>query len=386
MRYQQVGDWHLSRLGLGCYGLSGAYGVVDKAAFERTIRTAFDQGVNFFDTAQGYGEAEAFLGRVLAPIRDHVFIATKLSGEDGKPDLSAGAVRKACLASLERFQIEVIDLYQIHFDDPHTPVAETVGALNSLVAEGLIRRYGVSHLTVERVKAYAQTGNLFSVLMEFSPVARTAAQTLLPICDKHKLAGIAFSVTGRGILSGQYSAAHVFDAGDIRRMDPLFRYDCFDSAQRIREFMACLGEGYQATAVQIGIAWVLAHPQITCALTGTSSPEHLAENLAACEIELSQEDLDALNQFLDDEDAQLADAQSETIRKILREPLAADPERAFNDLVYVLETITSLGYVGEDEVMAVFMELFVLRERLDDRVQRKLVGIQDIIRGLMIRD
>ena len=383
MRYQQVGDWALSRLGLGCYGLSGAYGDVDEVGFERTIRAAFDAGVNFFDTAEGYGSAEGFLGKVLAPIRDQVYIATKLSGESGAPDLSTAAVRAACQASLIRLGTDMIDLYQIHFDDPHTPVLETVTALDDLVEEGLIRCYGVSHLPVSRVREYAETGQLFSILMEFSPVARTAAQTLLPICSEHSLAAIAFSVTGRGILSGRYSAEHVFTGGDIRRMDPLFKYDSYNSAQRVRETLAQLGEGYGATAVQMGIAWVLAQPQVACALTGTSSPVHLAENLAACEIDLHRDDLETLNQFLDAEDARLAKEQAVTIRNLLGEPLPTAPETAFNDLVYVMETAVTLGSVQEDEVMAVFLELFALRKTLDEHAQRKMRGIQAVLREMI---
>ena len=384
MRYQQVGDWNLSRIGLGCYALSGAYGAVDEVEFERTLRTAFDMGVNFFDTAEGYGGAEAFLGKALAPIRNQVYLATKLSGESGVPDLSTAAVREACQASLKRLGTDVIDLYQVHFDDPHTPVLETVSALDGLVEEGLIRRYGVSHLPVERVKAYAQTGQLFSVLMELSAVARTARQTLLPICAEHNLAGIAFSVTGRGILSGQYSEAHVFDEGDIRRMDPLFKRESYASAVRIRAFLARLGEDYQATAVQMGIAWVLAQPGIACALTGTSSTAHLAENLGACEIDLAQEHLDALEGFFADEDARLTAAQAETIHKLLTEPLAEEAETAFNDLVYVMETAVKLGMVPEDQVMPAFMALFALRHTLDEDARHKMAGIQRLLHDLLL--
>jgi aryl-alcohol dehydrogenase-like predicted oxidoreductase len=386
MKFHTVGDWRLSRIGLGCYGLSGAYGAIDKVGFERTLRAAVEMGVNFFDTAEGYHNAEAFLGRALAPVRDQVYIATKLSGTGGQPDLSAGAVRSACQASLGRLGTEVIDLYQIHFDDPRTPVLETVAALEDLVDDGLIRGYGVSHLPVDRVLVYAEAGALFSILMELSPVARDALDTLLPICDDYNLAAIAFSITGRGILSGRFSAGHAFEVGDIRRMDPLFKRERFDSALRVREQLAMMGEHYDATAVQMGIAWVLAQPHVACALTGTSSPAHLAENLAASEINLAQEHLDTMNAFLVEEDARLAANQQVTIRHILETPLAADPETAFNDLVYVMETVVSLGIVGEGEVMPTFMELFSLRGALDENTWRKMQGIQQYLRGMLISD
>ena len=386
MRCSRIGDWRLSQIGLGCYGLSGAYGAVDEDEFERTLRTAFEGGVNFFDTAEGYGDAETFLGRVLAPVRDQVYIATKLSGESGAPDLSAPAVRSACHASLERLQTDVIDLYQVHFDDPHTPVLETVTALEALVEAGLIRRYGVSHLPVERVREYAAVGDLFSILMELSPVARRAIQTLLPICAEHDLAAIAFSVTGRGILSGRYPEDHVFEDDDIRRMDPLFKRERFTSAQRLRQYLAELGEKYAATAVQMGIAWVLTQPHVACALTGTSSPAHLAENLAASEIDLEQEDLAVLNRFLDDEDARLAAVQRVTIQRILDVPLAEDPEAAFIDLVYVMETAVMLGNARESDVMSAFRELLVLHKALDANALRKMAGIQHLLRGMIRRE
>ena len=383
MRYTQLGDWRLSRIGLGCYGLSGAYGPVDMDQFEVTLRTAVEQGVNFIDTAEGYGEAESFLGRILAPIRDRVIIATKLSGTGGQPDLSAAGVKRACRASLQRLQTDVIDLYQVHFDDPNTPVLETVDALESLVEGGLIRRYGVSHLPVARVLEYAEIGNLFSILMELSPVARSATQTLLPICTEHNLAAIAFSVTGRGILSGQYTPGHCFAEGDIRRMDPLFQRERYTSAIRVSQYLDALGQNYEATAVQMGIAWVLAQPQVACALTGTSSPVHLAENLAASEIDLDQDDLAALDRFFNEEDARLAADQRVTIRRILEEPLPENPEMAINDLVYVMETAVMLGAAQESDLMTVFRELLPLRKQLDANTLRKMTGIQHLLKEMI---
>lgn len=390
MRYTQVGDWRLSRIGLGCYGLSGAYGPVDEDQFEITLLAAVEQGVNFIDTAEGYGEAESFLGRIIAPIRDRVYIATKLSGTGGQPDLSAAAVRRACHASLERLKTDVIDLYQVHFDDPRTPVLETVDALESLVEAGLIRRYGVSHLPAARVLEYAEVGDLFSILMELSPVARSSTKTILPVCTEHDLAAIAFSVTGRGILSGRYPQGHCFAGDDIRQMDPLFQRERYTSATRVCEFLDTLGKKYDATAVQMGIAWVLAQPQVACALTGTSSPVHLVENLAASEIDLEQEDLQTLNRFLDKEDDRLAAEQRLTIKRILDAPLAEEHETAFTDLVYVMETAVMLDAARELDMMAAFRELLALRQAQDSelctsKARRKMLGIQHLLRG-MIRE
>ena len=385
MDFRSFDDWRLSVIGYGCYGLSGAYGPVDEEAFSRTIRAAFEQGVNFFDTAEGYGGAEAFLGKAVAPFRDQVYIATKLSGESGSPDLSFQAVQQACEASLERLNMEVIDLYQIHFDDPETPILETIAALEELVKQGKIRKYGLCHLSLDSVKEYAESGDPFSVLMELSPVARTSLTTLLPVCEKHDMAGLAFSVTGRGILSGRFSPGYEFDPGDIRRIDPLFKRERFESAQHVRDQLAKMGEKYGATAVQMAIAWVLSQPQIACALTGTSSPDHLAENIAASEIHISDEDLAALNSFLDDEDRRLASTQEVTVRQLLTDPLNNDPEAAFEDLVYVLETAIINGMVKESEVVIIFKELFGLRKNLDDEAKQRMLGIQMTLRDIILK-
>jgi len=384
--YRTFGDWRLSVIGYGCYGLSGAYGPVDEEKFSKTIRTAYEKGINFFDTAEGYGEAEVFLGKAVAPFRDQVMIATKLSGESGSPDLSFHAVHAACEASLTRLNMDVIDLYQIHFDDPKTPVLETISALEDLVQEGKIRKYGLCHLSLENVKEYAELGDPFSVLMELSPVARTSLTTLLPVCKKHNMAALAFSVTGRGILSGRYSPGHEFDQSDIRRIDPLFKRERFESAMHVRDKLAEVGRFYQASAVQMAIAWVLAQPQIACALTGTSSTRHLEENIAASEINFAEDDLDMINRFLDKEDKRLAFAQEGTIRRLLIEPLDQDPQIAFEDLVYVLETAIINGMVRESEVVPAFKELFALRQNLDEKASQRMRGIQITIRDKILKD
>jgi aryl-alcohol dehydrogenase-like predicted oxidoreductase len=189
----------LSEIGVGCYALSGVYGPKDTAEFQRMIRRAHELGVNYFDTAAAYGDAEQLLGAAVAPFRQDLFLATKIAtGADGVASLTRAAVRHSCEQSLARLQTDFIDLLLVHFDDPQTPVAETTAALAELVAEGKIRHYGVSHLPQERLLAYLQTGDIFAVMMELSAVARDASARLLPLCRQYGAAGSAFSITGRG--------------------------------------------------------------------------------------------------------------------------------------------------------------------------------------------
>lgn len=385
MNYRQYLDWQISEIGFGCYGLSGAYGKPNIQSFKKTIHHAYEHGVNFFDTAEGYGEAESFLGETLAPFREKVMIATKISGESGEPDLSASAVKRSCEGSLKRLKTDVIDLYQIHFDDPQTPILETISGLEDLKAEGKIRQYGLCHLSLERVVDYVGQGQVFSILMELSPVARTSLETLLPVCIKHDLAALAFSITGRGILTGNYTADHLFEEGDIRRMDPLFKRERFQSALRVRNYLAEIGINYGASAVQMGIAWVLAQSQIVCALTGTSSIIHLDENLATSEIAIEAEDLAALDRFLDEEETCLFITQRKTVERLLTEPLDRESEAAFNDLVYVMETAIIAGQVAEAEVVPAFRELLAVRGNLDSMAQQKMRGIQAFLRELILK-
>jgi len=175
MRYRAHRGERLSEIGIGCYALGGAYGKKDPEQFIGLLRRAYELDVTFFDTADVYGPAEEILGRAVAPFRDRVWIATKAGASpDGKPDCSREHVLSSCEQSLRRLQTDYVDLYQIHFNDPNTPVEETVGALEKLRAAGKIRYYGVGHLPLPRMEAYFATGDVFSALVELSAAADLA--------------------------------------------------------------------------------------------------------------------------------------------------------------------------------------------------------------------
>lgn len=377
-------DFSISEIGMGCYGLSGAYGTKDIEEYKRTLRRAYELGVNFFDAAEAYGDAEQVLGEVVKPFREEVIIATKVGAREGmKPNLSEAYVREACEGSLGRLGTEYVDLYQVHFDDPETPIEETVAALETLVKEGKIRHYGLGHLPAERVETYCQTGKVFSVLMEFCAVARGTYQQILPLQKEYNFGMIAFSVTGRGMLTGKIRAGHTFEPGDIRNMDPLFQRARFESGLRVAGKMAQVGERIGKTPAQVAIAWVLAQPGITCALTGPSTIAHLEENLGGSGWQLTPEDLTALETFMAEEDAWLGEEQRNTVHSLLTTPLP-DPQQAFVDLVYVIETAINLGMIEESEVLPVFYELFDLRQGLDESARPILENIQEQLRERLI--
>ncbi|MGV9102769.1 MAG: aldo/keto reductase [Candidatus Thorarchaeota archaeon] len=383
MQYRKHNSLELSEIGIGCYALNGAYGFVDVQRFKKMIQHAYEMGVNFFDTAEGYGEGEKILGKAINSFREDVHIATKVGVREGiKPNLSESYIRKACDRSLKQLDTDYIDLYQVHFHDPATPVEQTIGTLDSLVREGKIRHYGVGHLPRHQVTKYCGKGTPFSILMELSAVTRTSREELLPLCKTYDVAGIAFSTTGRGILTGKYGSHTEFEPGDMRNVDPLFQRARLESALRIKESFKQLAQGYGATSVQMAIAWVLAQDGIVCALTGTSKIEHLEENLGASGLRIKRTDLNELEKIFTEEDKWLVKEEEQIIKSILSNPLPNDPQQAFTDLVYVLETSIDLELLNEETVHSTFMELWPLKQKLDQSIQPKLVAIQKKLKDL----
>jgi aryl-alcohol dehydrogenase-like predicted oxidoreductase len=369
----------LSEIGLGCYALSGAYGPKDPESFVELVRQAYARGVTFFDTAAVYGPAEEILCRAAAPFRDRVWIATKVGAhEDGRRDCSTERVIASCEQSLRRLNTDRIDLYQVHFDDPDTPVDETVGALEQLKEEGKIRHYGVGHLPVSRMAAYFAAGRVFSTLAELSAAARSARQQVLPLCWEHGVGLIAFSTTGRGMLTGQIRQQTTFEEGDLRRIDPLFQRERLASGLRIAQQFHTLGARYGKTPAQVAIAWVLAQPGVVCALTGPSTLPHLEENLGGSGWTLDKEDLVALEQFFGKEDARLRCEQLASVRTILDRRL--QPADAFADLIYLLETLVDLGVATEREILPLFQQLWVVRGQEDAGALEQMQAVQEELR------
>ncbi len=388
MEYRRHKNFLISELGLGTYGLGGSYGPVDIDQYKKTIQRAFELGVNFFDTAAAYGDAEQILGEAVRPFRDQVLIATKIGLMDGfKPNLSLEYIQSACESSLRELGTDMIDLYQVHFDDPSTPVSETVEALEQLVDQGKIREYGLGHLPSLRIWEYTQISSVFSVMMEFNALSREAKTELLPFCIEHHLAAIAFSVTGRGLLTRSITSIGTFDPGDIRSIDPQFQRINFESGLRVAEKLNHLGKKYHKTSVQCAIAWALAQPGITCALTGPSSVAHLEENLGGAGWEIDQADLDALDQFFLEECQNRLQEQGNTVRKILNQPLPEDPEQALIDLVYASESAIKLKYIRQEDMLPIFLQLIELRGKLDGHSYKTLAEIQqDLARMIEISE
>lgn len=365
-------------VGIGTYSLSGAYGQKNLDEFRRMLLCAVEKGVRFFDTSETYGdETEQFLGDTFRGVRKEIFLCTKVGMKGNKkPDLSYESVRHSCEKSLKNLLTEYIDLYMIHFDDPQTPVEETVQALSDLQNEGKIRQYGVSHLPVRRVTQYCDIGSPGSIMAEFSAVSPGARYELFPLCRDRNIALIAFSVTGRGILTGKYDSIREFEPGDIRRLDPLFKREKLECALAISKGIEDIAIETGITRAQLSIAWVLSHPGVRVALTGPSTIAHMLENIRAQEISVASDVIKEIDGIIENQRAMLRTRQEETVTDILSDSLPDEPSEALSVLMYVAETVVELGLVSEELVMGRAMKLFSIQDRESEEFRQELLSFR----------
>lgn len=363
MEYSRLGSLTVSRVGYGCYAMSGVYGRREPGVWRVALRLALDLGITYFDAAESYGPAEQLLGRELASRRSDVVLATKVGiGSADRPDLSPDRVVAACEESLRRLGTTWIDLYQVHFDDPDTPVAETLGALEALRDSGKIREYGIGHLPLARATEYLEVGRPASVLCELSPVAAGSLQALIPLARRHGAAAVAFSCTGRGLLGKEIGPGHSFEDSDIRRLDPLFSPDRVAGGLRVRRCLAGIGRPLGKTAIQVGIAWVLAQPGVAAALTGPSNADHLKENAGAAGLELPAGVVEAITRFLEEERRRLTEAAVEVCRTVLAQPLSQEGDLAYGQLVLVTDTAAEQGWAEESALLPLVIRILQLRK------------------------
>ncbi|ACB84647.1 aldo/keto reductase [Natranaerobius thermophilus] len=365
MNYRKHRDFELSEIGIGTYSLSGVYGNVDINMFKEMLKRAYDLGINFFDTAEAYDEAEEILGDAVKDFRKDIYISSKVGVKGGnKPNLSKEYIKSACEESLRKLQTDYIDIYHVHFNDPYTPVEETISALEQLVKEGKIRKYGLGHLSKDVFKKYFSEGNVFSVIMEMNPLYYD--KEVLTLCRKYNVAIIPFSVTGRGLLTDEFwnKDDYEFESGDIRNIDPQFFKDNFEFAKKVSGKFKKIADKYNKTLVQVTISWILNQNGVVSALTGPSKITHLEENIGGSGWQLKSEDLAELDDFLRAEQKNLEVKQKETINNILGKSLPKDVEQSFVDLIYVIETSIKLKLITEKDILPIFYDLFALKSNL----------------------
>lgn len=306
MKRRQLGSQGLevSTEGLGCMGMTEAYGSGDQQSGLETIRRAPELGITFLDTAEIYGPYanEELVGRSIAGRRNEFVIATKYgfaleAGRltDRAADGSPANVRRACDGSLGRLGVDYIDLYYQHRIDPDVPIEETVGAMAELVEAGKVRFLGLSEASAETIRRAHATYPLTAVQSEYSLWTRDPEEGVLSTLRELGIGFVAYSPIGRGFLTGQIRSTNDLPKNDWRRDNPRFQGNALQEnvklADRVKEF----AEDRGITPAQLAIAWVLAKGEDIIPIPGTKSPERLAENAAAVDVILSPQDVEELD-------------------------------------------------------------------------------------------
>lgn len=295
-------DADIAPLGLGCFGLSHAYGTADPEEAIGTIHHALELGCRLLDTADlyGAGENERLVGMAVRDRRNRVVLASKVGftwdaggrviGRNG----SAEYIRSACEASLNRLGTDVIDLYTLHRVDPEVPIEESVGAMSQLVVEGKVRALGLSEVTATELRRARAVHPISALQSEYSLWNRDPEVEMIPLCREFGIAFIAFSPLGRGLFSGTVNAAS-FTENDFRRGLPRFEANRLRATLPLIDELTTFATRANLTPSQVALSWILHKGENIFAIPGTRRPMHLEENFAALAVRWTPQQLNELD-------------------------------------------------------------------------------------------
>ena len=295
----------VSALGLGCMGLSYGYGpATDKQEAIKLIRTAFERGVTFFDTAEAYGPFtnEELVGEAVASFRDQIVIATKfgftfeadgkLTGTDSRPE----HVKEVAEASLERLNTDRIDLFYQHRVDPNVPIEDVAGAVKELIQQGKVKHFGLSEAGMQTLRRAHAVQPVTALQNEYSLWWRKPEEEVLPTCEELGIGFVPFSPLGKGFLTGKIDENTTFDKTDFRNIVPRFTPEARKVNQALVDLLRQIAERKNATPAQIALAWLLAQKPWIVPIPGTTKLHRLEENIGAANVELTPDDLREIDQ------------------------------------------------------------------------------------------
>jgi len=313
MEYRKLGTTgeELSALGLGCMGMSFAYGPTDDKESLATLEKALDMGVNFWDTADMYGNGanEELISKVLVPNRDKIFIATKFGFrfKDGiaGPSSASGTyfdgspawMKVAVEQSLKRLKIDTIDLYYAHRVDPNIPIEETVGAMADLVKEGKVRYLGLSEVSANSLKKAHAVHPISAVQSEYSLLTRDVENGILKTTRELGISLVPYSPLARGLVTNKLNV-DALAIDDFRRTLPRYQSKNIDNNNKLIENFAAFAASKNCTPAQLALAWVLAQGEDIIPIPGTKKRNYLQENAGAIEVKLTSADLTTINELI----------------------------------------------------------------------------------------
>jgi aryl-alcohol dehydrogenase-like predicted oxidoreductase len=313
MRKRKLGQSKLevSALGLGCMGMSFSYGPPkDKQEMTTLLRAAVERGITFFDTAEVYGPYlnEELVGDALAPFRGQVVIATKFGfdlspdrdprGMTGAPGLNSRPehIKQAVDGSLKRLKVESIDLLYQHRVDPEVPIEDVAGTVKELIQQGKAKHFGLSEAGVQTIRRAHAVQPVTALQNEYSLWWRRPEAEIIPTLEELGIGLVAYSPLGKGFLTGKIDENAKFDSSDFRSTLPRFTPDALKANQAVVDLLGSIAERKKATPAQIALAWLLAQKPWIVPIPGTTKLHRLDENIGALSVELTADDLRAINE------------------------------------------------------------------------------------------